>query len=62
MQGTDLAVDPPEAGRRLGVGRTTIYKLIRSGDLPIVKIGRLTRIPVAALDEFIALRTHRQAV
>lgn len=32
--------------RRLGVGRTTIYELIRTKQIEVVKIGRSTRIPV----------------
>lgn len=32
--------------RRLGVGRSTVYELIKSEQLEAVKIGRSTRIPV----------------
>ena len=44
-----LAVDIREAARLLGCGRTLIYELISSGQLCAVKIGRLTRIPMAGL-------------
>jgi excisionase family DNA binding protein len=43
-----------EAGERLGIGRTTAYSLVRSGALESVRIGRLRRVPVSAIDEFAA--------
>lgn len=43
-----------EAGERLGIGRTTAYSLVRSGELESVRIGRLRRISVSAIDEFAA--------
>jgi excisionase family DNA binding protein len=39
-----LAYSPMEAARRLGVGRTTIYELIKSGELSISKLGSRTLI------------------
>ena len=45
-----LTVD--EAARRLGIGRTFLYSLLRSGELDSVKIGRGRRIPVKALQAF----------
>jgi excisionase family DNA binding protein len=39
-----LAYSPMEAARRLGVGRSTIYELIKSGDLAISKLGTRTLI------------------
>lgn len=32
--------------RRLGVGRSTVYELIKTKQIETVKIGRATRIPV----------------
>jgi excisionase family DNA binding protein len=43
-----------EAGERLGIGRTTAYSLVRSGVLESVRIGRLRRISVSAIDAFAA--------
>lgn len=37
-----------------GLGRTTIFTLIREGKLRSVKVGRRRMVPAAALDEFIA--------
>jgi len=48
-----LLVRPEDAARVLGVGRTKVYELIRSGALRSVRVGGLRRIPVAALKEFV---------
>lgn len=43
----------PEAAAALGISRTTLYELINSGQLPVVRIGtRGVRIPVKALQEY----------
>jgi excisionase family DNA binding protein len=44
-----LAVSIPEAGVRLGLCRASIYKLIRTGRLRVVKIGARSLIPVSEL-------------
>ena len=43
----------PDAARLLGIGRTTAYELISDGKLEIVKIGRSTRVPLDAVDNFV---------
>jgi excisionase family DNA binding protein len=50
-----LLVRPEEAAQVLGIGRTKVYELIRSGALRSVRVGGLRRVPVAALDEFVSL-------
>lgn len=47
-----IAFRPEEAAKMLGIGRTYVYELIRSGDLESVKIGRARLVPAAALDKF----------
>ena len=44
-----------EAARVLGIGRTTAYALIREGvwPTPVVRLGRLIRIPAAPLRRFV---------
>lgn len=45
----------PEATQLLGVGMTTLRKLIRGGKLPVVRIGpRGLRIPSSSIETFIA--------
>jgi excisionase family DNA binding protein len=34
----------------LGVGRATIYELLRRGEMPSVKFGRLIRVPKTAFE------------
>ena len=48
-----LLVRPEDAARVLGVGRTKLYELMRSGALRSVRVGGLRRVPVAALNEFV---------
>jgi excisionase family DNA binding protein len=52
--------DPPrllftveEAARVLGIGRTRMFELIQAGSVETVLIGRLRRIPLDALDDFV---------
>jgi excisionase family DNA binding protein len=47
-----LMLTPEEAAEALGVGRSTLYDLLRLQEIPSVKIGRSRRIPVSALREF----------
>ena len=55
---TLVALTVEEAARRLGVGRTTMYALVASGEVPSVTIGRLRRVPAEALKEYIAARAQ----
>ncbi|AJT63884.1 putative excisionase [Streptomyces lydicus] len=45
-----------EAARRMGIGRTTLYKYIASGEIPSAKVGRLRRVPVEAVSDFLQRR------
>ena len=49
-----LLVRPEDAATALGIGRTKVYELMRSGELRSVKIGGLRRIPAIALADFVA--------
>ncbi len=42
-----------EVASMLGCGRTLVYDLIGARELPVVKVGRLTRVPIDAVDQFI---------
>jgi excisionase family DNA binding protein len=47
-----------EAAERLRIGRTTMYALVSSGAVESVKVGRLRRVPVEAVDAYVTvLRT-----
>ena len=45
-----------EVATALGMGRSIVYTLVATGEITSIKIGRLRRIPIAAVDEFIAKR------
>ncbi|WP_353943705.1 helix-turn-helix domain-containing protein [Streptomyces sp. HUAS MG91] len=53
---TLLALTVEEAARRLSVGRTTMYALIRDGAVETVPIGRLRRVPVKAISAYLETR------
>lgn len=48
-----LAVRIPEAARRVGLGRSTLYEHIASGDLRSFRVGRSRLIRVADLDDWV---------
>jgi len=48
-----LLLRPEEAARVLGLGRTKVYDLMRSGALRSVKVGNSRRVSMAALAEFV---------
>lgn len=48
-----LLLRPEEVAAILGLGRSTIYELLRAGELSAVHIGRATRIPARDLDRWI---------
>lgn len=41
-----------QAAETLGIGRTTTFALIKSGELESVRIGRLRRVPADAIDAY----------
>jgi excisionase family DNA binding protein len=57
-----LLMRPEDAAEVLGLGRTKVYELMRSGALRSVRIGRLRRIPATALTEFVAELEAQQRV
>jgi excisionase family DNA binding protein len=49
-----LLLRPEEVAQALGVGRSTVFQLMRSGELRSVKIGKSRRVPVDAVTEYVA--------
>jgi excisionase family DNA binding protein len=49
-----------EAALRLSISRTTMYALLKDGQLDSVRIGRLRRITAGALTAYIALLIAEQ--
>src|SRR3954464_13584649 len=48
-----LLLTPEEAARALRVGRTTVYALMKAGDLHPVHIGRSCRLARAELERYV---------
>jgi excisionase family DNA binding protein len=44
---------PNEVAERLRVGKSTVYKLIASGELPSVRVASLLRVRVSDLEKFL---------
>jgi excisionase family DNA binding protein len=49
-----LLLTPAEAAAALGIGRSTLYELLRSGTVASVRIGACRRIPATVLSELVA--------
>ncbi len=49
-----LLLRPAEAAEAIGIGRSKIYELLASGELPSVRIGCSVRVPLDALRVWIA--------
>ena len=48
-----LLLTVEEAAEQLGIGRTLAYALVKDGEIESVRIGRLRRIPAAALGRYL---------
>ena len=48
-----LLLTPEEAARALRIGRTSIYALIKAGDLRPVRIGRSCRLSQGELERYV---------
>ena len=61
-----LEVEPPllvsvkDASRMLGIGRSSMWKLISRGEIETRRIGRRTLIRRQALESFAGLRTNNR--
>jgi excisionase family DNA binding protein len=49
-----LLLRPTEAAEILGFGRSRLYELLASGQLPSIKVGKSIRVPTAALEKWVA--------
>jgi len=54
-----MTISVPEAGRRyFGLSRNASYMAAARGELPTVRIGRLLRVPVRALEHMLDKATE----
>jgi|ERR1019366_1182680 excisionase family DNA binding protein len=49
-----------ETGHALAVSRTTVFRLLREGELPAVRLGGATRVPRASVERLISDRLADQ--
>lgn len=47
---------PVEVAQLLGIGRSTVYELLASGDLPSVRVGRTRRVPLRCVEQYVENR------
>ena len=48
------------AAERLAVSRATLYRMVQRGELPTVRIGTAVRVPVQAIERWVADQTASQ--
>ncbi len=51
----------PEAERYSGLGRSTLWKLVRSGEGRVAKVGKAVRISRHSLDEYMEEQSFADA-
>jgi excisionase family DNA binding protein len=55
-----VMLTPEQAAEALGIGRTTVFALIKTGELRSLLIGRLRRIPADEIDAYITRLATQQ--
>lgn len=60
MTDNPLASSVPEACRRLSIGRTMFYDLIKRDEVRVIRIGTRTLVPETELQKLIASRLGEQ--
>jgi excisionase family DNA binding protein len=53
-----LLLDSRVVAELLGLGRTKVFQMMASGELPVIRIGRCVRVPRTGLESWIATRTE----
>jgi excisionase family DNA binding protein len=51
--GTTILLTVEEAARQLRIGRTRMYHLVTTGAVESVSIGRLRRVPIECLNQYV---------
>jgi hypothetical protein len=61
MKDAPLTISVPEAGKRyFGLCRNAAYDAAARGEIPTIRIGRLLRVPVRALERMLDLACQRE--
>jgi excisionase family DNA binding protein len=56
-QAEKLLLKADEVARRLSLGRSTVYLMMASGELPTFRKGRAVRVSARALEQWLKRRT-----
>lgn len=57
----DTLITPEEAAELLGCGMNTIYKILKSGKLKAMRLGRIWKIPRRSVQEYILTESKMKA-
>ncbi len=49
----------PEVCQELGMGKSWVYRRLRSGEIPSVKLGRSIKVKRSDLEEYLESKRHR---
>jgi hypothetical protein len=61
-QDTPLTISVPEAGKRyFGLSRNAAYDAAARGDIPTIKVARLKRVPVRAMERMLDRLSEAEA-
>ena len=52
-----LLLRAERAAKLLSLGRTTVFQMMATGELPCVRIGRAVRVPRSALERWVRAQT-----
>ncbi len=56
-------ISVPEAGRiYLGIGRDSSYEAVKRGDIPVIRIGKLLRVPIVAMERKLERAGEQESV
>ncbi len=54
MEPQSKTLSVPEAGRLyLGIGRDSSYEAVKRGEIPVIRIGKLLRVPIIAMERML---------
>ncbi len=54
MSTEPVVLKPEDAARSLGISRSSLYELLSRDEIESIKIVRSRRIPIAAIDSYVA--------
>ena len=58
----DTLLKPKDAAQMLNISRSLVYQLIRSGEIPVVRIKSTVRIKAKDLEVFIEKSQHQKDI